>query len=137
VSTRVFFDKPLNAFMGAGGLGARISDFDGDMGLTGDEDGLLRVGMIALSSNGDGPITSFGITPRGASKSNWAGVEEGGPAMEGSLRRHRNVRRASCLSPELHGPRSHIPIKFGDPLLRFTLEWTDHEFKQREFTTRI
>src|SRR5690349_21547238 len=55
-NTRVFFDKPLNAFMGAGELGARISDFDGDIGLSGDEDGLLRVGMIALSSNGDAPI---------------------------------------------------------------------------------
>ena len=27
--------------------------------------------------------------------------------------------------------------KFGDPLLRFTLDWTDHEFKQREFATKI
>jgi gluconate 2-dehydrogenase alpha chain len=70
-NTRVFFDKPLNAFMGAGELGSRISDFDGDIGLTGGEDGLLRVGMIALSSNGDGPIGSFGIMPPGESKSNW------------------------------------------------------------------
>src|SRR5215471_3371594 len=31
-NTRVFFDKPLNAFMGAGELGSRISDFDGDIG---------------------------------------------------------------------------------------------------------
>ena len=36
-STRVFFDKPLNAFMGAGELGSRISDFDGDIGFTGAE----------------------------------------------------------------------------------------------------
>jgi len=27
--------------------------------------------------------------------------------------------------------------KFGDPLLRFTLNWTDHEFKQREFAVEI
>jgi gluconate 2-dehydrogenase alpha chain len=27
--------------------------------------------------------------------------------------------------------------KFGDPLLRFTLDWTDHEFKQREFGLQI
>ena len=27
--------------------------------------------------------------------------------------------------------------KFGDPLLRFTLNWTDHEYKQREFAEQI
>ena len=32
-STRIFLDKPLNAFMGAGGLGIGISDFDGKEGL--------------------------------------------------------------------------------------------------------
>lgn len=32
-ATRVFLDKPLNAFMGAGGLGIGISDFDGKQGL--------------------------------------------------------------------------------------------------------
>ena len=32
-NTRIFFDKPLNAFMGAGGLGIGISDFDGKEGL--------------------------------------------------------------------------------------------------------
>ena len=58
-STRVFFDKPLNAFMGAGELGARISDFDGDIGLTGAEDGLLRVGMIVSSPGaGDRPASA-------------------------------------------------------------------------------
>ena len=33
-STRLFLDKPLNAFMGAGGLGIGISDFDGKEGST-------------------------------------------------------------------------------------------------------
>ena len=32
-STRVFSDKPLNSFMGAGGLGIGISDFDGKEGI--------------------------------------------------------------------------------------------------------
>src|SRR5438270_525833 len=70
-NTRVFFDKPLNAFMGAGELGSRISDFDGDLGFTGAEGEPLRLGGIALSMNGDGPIGSFGIMPPGESKSNW------------------------------------------------------------------
>ena len=109
VSTRVFFDKPLNAFMGAGELGARISDFDGDIGLTGAEDGLLRVGMIALSSNGDAPIGSFGNMPQGASKSNW-GSEWKKAALEWKdhSAAHRHVGRASVLSSELYGSGSDL-----------------------------
>jgi gluconate 2-dehydrogenase alpha chain len=138
VSTRVFFDKPLNAFMGAGELGARISDFDGDTGLTGAEDGLLRVGMIALSSNGDGPITSFGITPRGASKSTW------GPEWKRAALQWKDHSAGIGMSGEhLAYRQNYMDLdptytdKFGDPLLRFTLDWTEHEFKQREFGARI
>jgi gluconate 2-dehydrogenase alpha chain len=137
-STRVFFDKPLNAFMGAGELGARISDYDGDIGLTGAEDGLLRVGMIAVSSNGDGPITSFGITPRGASKSNW------GPEWKKAALQWKDHTAGIGMSGEhLAYRQNYMDLdptytdKFGDPLLRFTLDWTDHEFKQREFGARI
>ena len=136
--TRVFFDKPLNAFMGAGELGARISDFDGDIGLSGDEDGLLRVGMIALSSNGDQPIGSFGNMPKGASKSNW------GSEWKKSSLEWRDRSASIGLSGEHLSYRQHYmdldptyTDKFGDPLLRFTLDWTDHEFKQREFATKI
>ena len=46
-ATRVFFDKPLNAFMGAGGLGIGISDFDGKEGVDGFP-GVLRGGNICL-----------------------------------------------------------------------------------------
>lgn len=27
--------------------------------------------------------------------------------------------------------------KFGDPLLRFTLDWTEHEFRQQEFSEEL
>ena len=138
VNTRVFFDKPLNAFMGAGELGSRISDFDGDIGLTGDEDGPLRVGMIALSSNGDGPIGSFGIMPPGASKSNW------GPEWKKAALEWKDHSAGIGMSGEhLAYRQNYMDLdpaytdKFGDPLLRFTLNWTDHEFKQREFAVEI
>jgi gluconate 2-dehydrogenase alpha chain len=136
--TRVFFDKPLNAFMGAGELGARISDFDGDIGLSGDEDGLLRVGMIALSSNGDQPIGSFGNMPKGASKSNW-----GSEWKKASLEWRDHSASIGLSGEHLSYRQNYMDLdptytdKFGDPLLRFTLDWTDHEFKQREFATKI
>jgi len=67
---RLFFDKPLNAFMGAGCLGMRISDYDGGNGLKGD-DGLLRFGMLSSNSRGEQPIGAFGAIPPGSAKSNW------------------------------------------------------------------
>jgi len=136
--TRVFFDKPLNAFMGAGELGARISDFDGDIGLKGDEDGLLRVGMIALSSNGDAPIGSFGNMPKGASKSNW-----GSDWKKASLQWKDRSSSIGLSGEHLSYRQNYMDLdptytdKFGDPLLRFTLDWTDHEFKQREFAVKV
>src|SRR5215813_1129118 len=137
-NTRVFFDKPLNAFMGAGELGSRISDFDGDIGLTGGEDGLLRVGMIALSSNGDGPIGSFGIMPPGESKSNW-----GSEWKKAALRWKDHSASIGFSGEHLSYLQNYMDLdptytdKFGDPLLRFTLNWTDHEFKEREFAAQI
>jgi len=136
--TRVFFDKPLNAFMGAGELGARISDFDGDIGLSGNEDGLLRVGMIALSSNGDAPIGSFGNMPKGASKSNW-----GSEWKKASLQWKDRSSSIGLSGEHLSYRQNYMDLdptytdKFGDPLLRFTLDWTDHEFKQREFAVKV
>jgi gluconate 2-dehydrogenase alpha chain len=138
VNTRVFFDKPLNAFMGAGELGQRISDFDGDVGLTGSEDGLLRVGMIAVSSNGDGPIGSFGIVPRGASETNW-----GAEWKKASLKWKDHTAAIGMAGEHLSYRQNYMDLdptytdKFGDPLLRFTLNWTDHEYKQREFAAQI
>jgi gluconate 2-dehydrogenase alpha chain len=124
--------------MGAGELGARISDFDGDIGLTGAEDGLLRVGMIALSSNGDAPIGSFGNMPRGESKSNW-----GSEWKKASLKWKDHSAGIGLSGEHLSYRQNYMDLdptytdKFGDPLLRFTLDWTDHEFKQREFGARI
>jgi gluconate 2-dehydrogenase alpha chain len=137
-NTRLFFDKPLNAFMGAGSLGTRISDFDGDTGLSGSEDGLLRVGMIAVSSSGDGPIGSFGSMPQGASKSSW-----GSDWKKASLEWKDRSAAVGLAGEHLAYRQDYMDLdptytdKFGDPLLRFTFNWTDHEYKQREFAAQI
>ena len=137
-ATRIFLDKPLNAFMGAGELGSRISDFDGDIGFTGAEGEPLRLGMIALSNNGNPPIGSFGIMPQGASKSNW-GSEWKKAALEWTDR----SASISLSGEHLAWRQNYMDLdpsytdKFGDPLLRFTLNWTDHEYKQREFAEQI
>src|SRR3989442_733310 len=137
-NTRVILDKPLNAFMGAGELGSRISDFDGDIGFTGAKGGPLRLGMIALSINGRPPIGSFGIMPQGASKSNW-GSEWKKAALEWTDR----SAAIGLAGEHLAWRQNYMDLdpsytdKFGDPLLRFTLNWTDHEYKQREFAEQM
>ncbi len=88
--------------MGAGSLGSRISDFDGDNNLPGN-DGLLRYGMLSMNGNGNLPIGAFGNIPPGESKSNW-----GADWKAASLQWHdraspaQPVRRAHVVSPELH-----------------------------------
>ena len=76
--------------------------------------------------------------PQGVSKSNW-GSEWKKAALEWMDR-----SAASALSGEhLAWRQNYMDLdptytdKFGDPLLRFTLNWTDHEFKQREFAEQI
>ena len=107
-NTRVFLDQPLNAFMGTGGLAMRISDFDGDHGLNGSE-GLLRMGMIGVLSNGSRPIGTFDAVPRGSAKSELGiGMEGRGVEMARPQRGDRALRRAPFLPPELHGSRSDV-----------------------------
>jgi gluconate 2-dehydrogenase alpha chain len=136
-NTRLFFDKPLNAFMGTGSLDMRIADFDGDHGLTGSE-GILRLGTIAASTPGNRPIANFGDVPQGAAKSNW------GPEWKKASLEWRDRVGGIGLSGEHLAYRQNFldldpdyTDRFGDPLLRFTLDWTDHEFKQRDFAAQV
>ena len=134
---RLFFDKPLNLFMGAGSLGRRISDFDGDNGLTG-SDGLLRYGMLSYNGKGDLPIGSFGGMPPGSAKSNW-----GSEWKAAALKWHDRVTQFNMYGEHLSYRHNYIDLdptytdKFGDPLLRFTLDWTEHEHKQHEFAYNL
>ncbi len=131
-STRVFFDKPLNAFMGSGAACTRISDFDGDRALTGDE-GVLRLGAIQALSQGDRPIAAFGIIPRGIASSNW-----GSEWKAAAIKWYDRTAVIAFVGEHLAWRQNFMDLdptytdKFGDPLLRFTLDWTEHEHRQRE-----
>jgi gluconate 2-dehydrogenase alpha chain len=135
--TPVFFDKPLNRFMGSGALAERISDYDGDRGLTGSE-GVLRLGAIEVLSTGARPITSFGSMPRGTVKRNW-GAEWKAAAMKW----YDHSATLQLTGAHLAWHQNYMDLdptytdKFGDPLLRFTLDWTEHEHRQRELGNEI
>ena len=76
--------------------------------------------------------------PQGASKSNW-GSEWKKTALEWTDR----SASIGLAGEHLAWRENYMDLdpaytdKFGDPLLRFTLNWTDHEYKQREFAEQI
>ena len=136
-ATRIFLDKPLNAFMGAGGLGMGISDFDGKEGVDAFP-GVLRGGNIRLMSTGEGQIGSFGVIPPGEAKSDW-----GSEWKKAALKWHDHAAAISTEAEHLAYRQNHIDLdptytdKFGDPLTRLTLDWTEHERAQGAMLTQI
>jgi gluconate 2-dehydrogenase alpha chain len=136
-ATRVFFDKPLNSFMGAGGLGIGISDFDGKEGVDG-YPGVLRGGNIRLMSTGEGAIASFGAIPPGETKSDW-----GSEWKKAALNWHDRVGTISSEAEHLGYRQNYLDLdptytdKYGDPLARMTLDWTDHERAQGAMLAKV
>jgi gluconate 2-dehydrogenase alpha chain len=136
-STRVFFDRPMNTFMGSGGLGFAISDFDGGQGVDA-YPGVVRGGNIRMMTTGEGPIASFGAMPPGEAKSEW-GSEWKRAALAW------NDRSVSINSEGEHMAYLHnfmdldstYTDKYGDPLTRMTLDWTDHERAQGAMLAKI
>jgi gluconate 2-dehydrogenase alpha chain len=130
-----FLDKPQNIFMGSGGLATAIGDFGGDLGEEGAAQGALRGGLIFAYTQGDPPVISaFGKIPDGEVKQNW-----GAQWKEATLK--WNDRFGNFLSTENHFPyrQNYLDLdptykdKWGDPLLRITMDWTSAERKQSDF----
>ena len=136
-ATRVFFDKPLNAFMGAGGLGIGISDFDGKEGIDG-YPGVLRGGNIRVMSTGEGPIASFGVIPPGEASSDW-----GADWKKAALRWHDRAAAITSEAEHMAYRQNYVDLdptytdQHGDPLMRLTLDWTEHERAQGAMLTKV
>jgi len=131
----LFLDKPLNDFMGSGGLAMAIGDFGGDLGDQGAAQGAFRGGLIFAYSQGTPPvISSFGKIPEGEVQQNW------GSAWKNAAIRW-NDRHGIFLSTENHFAyrQNYLDLdptytdKWGDPLLRVTMDWTDAERRQSAF----
>ena len=129
-----FFEKPLNRFMGAGGVATRIADFDGDVF---DHSNLpfLRGGTIGTNLFGTQPIAGFGAMPQSV-KARW------GSEWKKQAIYWYDRGEAIAFSGE------HVPYKTnffdldptykdfaGDPLLRLTMDWQENESKMAEFAT--
>jgi gluconate 2-dehydrogenase alpha chain len=136
-AARLFFDAPLNAFMGTGALGMMISDFDGDHAFNG-PDGPVRGGNIGLTSAGSRPIATFDAYPAGAVKANW-----GSAWKAAALEWRDRIATIGFTGEHLAYRQNFMDLdprytdKMGDPLLRFTLDWTEHEYRQRAYAAEV
>lgn len=133
----IFFDRPMNAFMGTGALGTAVSDFDGDRALNG-SDGILRGGTFLAISTGNRPIQTFDTLPPGAVKTNW-----GSEWKKAALAWRDKVGSVVFFGEHMSYRQNCMDLdptytdKFGDPLLRVTLDWSAHEQRQRIFAHGI
>jgi gluconate 2-dehydrogenase alpha chain len=122
----LFFDRPLNRFMGSGACGVGIRDLDGDSFDHGPLD-FIRGAYIAAWSRGYPPIGSFGVVPPSV-KAAW-GAEWKKAAIDafdctanlGISGEHLAYRTNYMdLDPTYRDSN-------GDPLLRMTMDWNDNE----------
>ncbi len=135
----LLFKERLNLFMGAGSVGYGIGDLDGDLKELPPE-GVLRGGaFLRGASIGETPVGSFGRVPHGQVKRNWgsdwkkASVDSWdriGPGVE--MRGDHFAYRQNFMDLD-----PTYTDKWGDPLLRMTLDWTDYELRQKAFGARL
>jgi gluconate 2-dehydrogenase alpha chain len=129
-----FFKKPLNRFMGSGAAGVCISDFDGDL-IDHSELPFLRGGHLMAMSMGYRPIANFGILPSSV-KASW-----GSEWKKAALEYYDRTGFIGFSGEHLAYKGNYMDLdpvykdRFGDPLLRFTINWGENERKMAEFIT--
>jgi gluconate 2-dehydrogenase alpha chain len=129
---QAFLPKPLNQFMGAGGTGVRIADFDADVF---DHSNLpfIRGGMIAAMSVGTQPLSTFGNVPRSV-KGRW-----GAEWKKASIDYYDRTGVVAFAGEQIPYKGNHFDLDptyknpAGDPLLRMTINWQDNERKMVDF----
>ena len=134
----VFFDKPMNNFMGAGGVGMAIADFAGDPPEPDVAAGVFRGGIIRTIQGGQTPIGGFGAIPAGEVTSNW-----GSDWKKAGLKWYDKSAALSLAAAHFSYKQNFIDLdpvykdKFGDPLVRMTLDWTDHDRREAAMIERV
>ena len=134
---RFYQDKPLNTFMGAGGLGFGIDDFDADRGFD-EKLGTLRGGTMRVQNSGEGPLQGFGRFPAEETKATW-----GSAWKKAALKWHDKSAAVAYEGGHFPYRQNALDLdptytdKYGDPLIRLTLDWTDHERAQANLAIRV
>ena len=135
----VVFREPLNSFMTSGAVGYGIADLDGDERIH-ESSGLLRGGTFSRGTAPEYlPISTFGRIPAGETARNW-----GSAWKKASIAMWDRVASTAGYRGDHFAWRQNFmdldptyTDRWGDPLLRMTLDWTDYERRQMEFGARI
>ena len=131
---RSFFEKPLNRFMGGGTAGMRIGDFEGDA-FDHTDLPFLGGGSVSTSAGGNQPIAGFGQVPSSVRRlwgSQWKKV---------AIEYYDRVGSVSFTGEHIAYKTNFMDLdpiykdRFGDPLLRLTIDWNDNERKMVEYMT--
>jgi gluconate 2-dehydrogenase alpha chain len=130
----LFFEKPLNRFMGSAAAGIRVSDFDGDL-VEKTQLPFLQGGSFNVSNLTTGPIANFGVLPPSV-KARW-----GSDWKKAALYHYDRTSGIRFAGEHLAYKGNCMDLdptykdRFGDPLLRMTIDWRDNERKMVEFMT--
>ena len=126
----VFFDQPLNRFMGAGSAGVAVGDFDI---LDHSRLDFLSGGTIYTVCYGFRPMANFGVVPAGI------GARWGSEWKKAALHYYDRTGRISFYGEHFAYRGNYMDLDpvykdcHGDPLLRLTLDWRDNERRMTEF----
>ena len=130
----LFFDRPLNRFMGSGACGAAIRDLDGDNFDHGPLDFIRGASVTALAL-GYRPIGSFGAVPPSV-KGNW-----GAEWKKAAVASFDSVASLGMPGEHLAYKTNYLDLdpvyrdSHGDPLLRLTMDWNDNELNMLKFVS--
>uniref|UniRef100_Q01UH3 Glucose-methanol-choline oxidoreductase n=1 Tax=Solibacter usitatus (strain Ellin6076) TaxID=234267 RepID=Q01UH3_SOLUE len=122
----LFFDRPLNRFMGSGACGIVIRDLDGDNFDHGPLN-FLRGAYAAAFARGNPPIGAFGVVPssvKGTWGSEWkkAAIDAFDCTASFGISGEHLAYRSNYMDLDPTYRDSN-----GDPLLRMTMDWNDNE----------
>ncbi|MGH9375380.1 MAG: GMC family oxidoreductase [Terriglobia bacterium] len=128
----LFFEKPLNRFMGTGSAAVFMSDFNGDLF---DHAGLhfVRGGLLEAPSHGYAPIENFGLLPRSV-KTAW-----GADWKKAGIHYYDRTGHITFSGEHLAYKDNYMDLDptyrdhWGDPLLRLTLDWRENERQMTAF----
>ena len=126
----LFFEKPQNAFMGAGSAGIAVGDFDF---LDHKDLDFVSGGALYTVCYGTRPIANFGLVPPGVS-ARW-----GSEWKKAALHYYDRTGLVRFYGEHLAYRGNYMDLdpvykdRYGDPLLRLTLDWRDNERRMVSF----
>jgi gluconate 2-dehydrogenase alpha chain len=133
-SAMLFFDKPLNRFMGTGSVGISIDDFDAD-NFDHTNVPFLRGGILRALSDTGLPIRTFGIVPQSV-KGKW-----GADWKKAGIYHYDRTASINFIGEHMAYKGNYMDLDptykdhLGDPLMRMTIDWRDNEREMVKFAT--